>query len=220
MVDSVSNTVAVLKPAVYNRESWLWQPGDWASFWSPDQETLSGMARVIGVRDLEAPNYEVTFESMPLGVSSNDVVLHEESLNRGTLIRNCRTTSVGIEDSSTRLRGTDMRFENNHFEDFGFRLEWSDDLGTPRARNVVVEDTYLSAVNGEWIMQRPLGVLFKNCVIDGLLAEECGLCIALLHAGGHVPREDLLTQVFSIRFKTCRRQKVVVVAQVVQAFGR
>ena len=36
MVDSVSNTVAVLKPAVYNRESWLWQPGDWASFWSPD----------------------------------------------------------------------------------------------------------------------------------------------------------------------------------------
>ncbi len=171
VVAAVSNNAAVLKPAVYNRESWLWEPGDWASFWSPDQETLRGMARVVSKRDLVSPEYEVIFESMPVGVSSNDVVLHEESLNRGTLVRNCTTGSVGTENASTRLRGTDMRFENNRFEDFSFRLEWSDGLGTPRARDVVVEDTYLSSPDGSLILARPLGVLFKNCVIDGLEAQ-------------------------------------------------
>ncbi|MGB1128456.1 MAG: DUF7594 domain-containing protein, partial [Haloferula sp.] len=35
----------------------------------------------------------------------------------------------------------------------------------------VVEDTYLSSVNGELVLQRPLGVLFKNCQIDGLPAK-------------------------------------------------
>jgi hypothetical protein len=168
VVVSATGNKVTLMPAVYNRESWLWQPGDWASFWSPDQETLYGMGRVVSVKDLTSPNYEVTFEAVPAGVSSNDVVLHEESLNRGTLVRNCSTGPVGTEDASTRLRGTDMRFENNHFEDFSFRLEWADSLGTPRARDVVVTDTYFSSPEGSLTLSRPLGVLFKDCVFDGL----------------------------------------------------
>ncbi|MBT3296765.1 MAG: DNRLRE domain-containing protein [Verrucomicrobia bacterium] len=171
VVVSVAGNKVTLKPSVYDRESWLWQAGDWASFWSADQETLRGMARVVSVQDLTAPNYEVTFESVPAGVSANDVVLHEESLNRGTLVRNCSTSDIGTETASTRLRGTDMRFENNHFDDFSFRLEWSSTYGTPRARDVVVENSYLSSPEGSLVLDRPLGVLFKNCVIDGLEAQ-------------------------------------------------
>jgi len=183
VVVSISNNVAQLRPSTSERESFLWQPGDWASFWSPDQETLRGMARVLRVADVASPNYEVTLESIPDGVSPNDVVLHEESLNRGTLVRNCRTTSVGTKSATTRLRGTDMRFQNNHFEDFDFLLEWNDSLGTPRARDVVVENTYLSSVNGHLTLLRPLGVLFKNCVIDGLKAD-IGLGADDIHLDG------------------------------------
>jgi hypothetical protein len=64
-----------------------------------------------------------------------------------------------------------MRFENNTFEDFDFRLEFGDSLATPRARDVVVQDTYLSSAHGVLVLDRPLGVLFKDCVIDGLNAK-------------------------------------------------
>jgi hypothetical protein len=167
MVSSSANTAA-LKPSVYNRESWLWQPGDWASFWTSDQAVLRGMARVVSVQNLTAPNYEVTFESLPAGVAAGDVVLHEESLNRGTLVRNCTTSDIGTEDASTRLRGTDMRFENNHFEDFTFLLEWGNSFGTPRVRDLVVKNTYFSSPDGYLKLSRPLGALFKGCVFDGL----------------------------------------------------
>ena len=171
VVVSTDTNVVTLKPGFGGPETWLWQPGDWASFWSPDQETLRGMARVIGVVDVDSSSYAVTFESIPSGVLPNDIVLHEESLNRGTLVRNCRTSSVGTESATTRLRGTDMRFENNTFEDFDFKLEWSDGLATPRARDVVVQDCSLSSVNGHLTMQRSLGVLFKDSQIDGLTVQ-------------------------------------------------
>jgi hypothetical protein len=170
VVSSAANVVT-LTPGFGGPETWLWKPGDWASFWSPDQDVLRGMARVISVVDVDSSNYAVTFESLPDGVLPSDIVLHEESLNRGTLVRNCRTTSVGTESATTRLRGTDMRFENNTFEDFDFHLEWSDRLATPRARDVVVQDCTLSSVNGHLTLSRPLGVLFKDCQIEGLAAQ-------------------------------------------------
>jgi hypothetical protein len=46
------------------------------------------MARVISVVDVDGPNYAVTFESLPDSVLPGGIVLHEESLNRGTLVRN------------------------------------------------------------------------------------------------------------------------------------
>lgn len=166
----VSNTgnQVTLKPSVYNRESFLWQPGDWASFWTPDQGTLRGMARVVSKRDLTSPNYEITFESLPNGVSADDVVLLEECLNRGTLVRNCTTSDIGTEEASNRLRGTGMRFENNHFEDFSFLVEWGDVFGTPRVRDLVVENCYFSAPDGYLKLSRPMNAIFKNCVFDGL----------------------------------------------------
>lgn len=170
VVSSTGNHVT-LKPSVYNRESFLWQPGDWASFWTPDQGTLRGMARVVSKRDLTSPNYEITFESLPDGVSADDVVLLEECLNRGTLVRHCTTSDIGTEEASNRLRGTGMRFENNHFEDFTFLLEWGDAFGTPRVRDLVVENCYFSAPDGYLKLVRPVNAIFKDCVFDGLAPE-------------------------------------------------
>ncbi len=165
---SVTGKVATLTPSFQGRETFLWQPGDWASFWSPDQETLRGMARVVSAKDVTVPHYAVTLESVPAGVTPGDVVLHEESLNRNTIIRNCSTTNVGTESSTTRFRGTDVLFLNNRFEEFDLRLEFSDRLGTPRARDVVVEDTYINSVEGRVTLSRPLGVVFRRCTLDGV----------------------------------------------------
>ncbi|MDB2358356.1 hypothetical protein N9V86_04475, partial [Opitutales bacterium] len=79
VVSSAANAVT-LTPGFGGPETWLWQPGDWASFWSPDQGILRGMARVIRVVDVDSSSYEVTFESIPSGVLPSDIVLHEESL--------------------------------------------------------------------------------------------------------------------------------------------
>jgi len=45
-------------------------------------------------------------------------VLHEESLNRGTIIRNCRTSDIGSDHSSSRFRCVDLKFQNNQFANF------------------------------------------------------------------------------------------------------
>lgn len=165
---SVTGKVVTLTPSFQGRETFLWQPGDWASFWSPDQGNLRGMARVVSAKDVAAPHYAVTLESVPAGATEGDVVLHEESLNRNTVIRNCRTTNVGTESSTTRFRGTDVLFQNNRFEEFDLRLEFNDRLGTPRARDVVVEDTTISSVEGRVTLSRPLGVVFRRCTLEGV----------------------------------------------------
>lgn len=166
VVVSTNSNVVTLTPSYGGRETFLWQAGDWASFWSSDQSIFRGMARVISATDVANPNFAVTCESIPAGVTANDIVLHEESLNRNTVIRNSRTTNVGTEDSSTRFRGTDVLLQNNHFEDFGLRFEWSDGLGTPRARDVVIEACYIGTTDGAVTVSRSLGVLFKNCTIN------------------------------------------------------
>ena len=61
---------------------------------------------------LEKQTFHVTLESMPPGAAEGDIVLHEESLNRGSVIRNCSTSNVGTEYSSTRFRCVDLIFEN------------------------------------------------------------------------------------------------------------
>jgi hypothetical protein len=166
---STAGNVATLTPSFEGRETFLWQPGDWASIWSPDQEVFRGMARVVGAVDVAAPNYEVTFESLPAGILPDDIVIHEESLNRGTVVRNCRNSIIGTEDASTRFRGTDVLFQDNHFEDFGFRLEYNPSLGSPRARDVIIEDCYIRSFPQEGcrvILTRASGVTFRGGTID------------------------------------------------------
>ncbi len=165
---SDSENVVTLRPSFQDPEAFLWQRGDWASFWTPNQGALRGMGRVISARNVGPGTFEVTFESIPSGVTPNDIVLHEESLNRGTLVRNNRTSSVGTKAGTTRLRGTDMRFENNHFEEFFFHLEWNDSLGTPRARDVVVENTFIGGRHNDMWLSRPLGVVFKNSELNNM----------------------------------------------------
>jgi hypothetical protein len=162
----VSGNVATLTPSFEGREIFLWQPGDWASIWSPDQAVFRGMARVMSARLVDLPNYEVTFEALPGGILANDIVIHEESLNRGTVIRRCSTSNVGTKHATTRFRGTDVLFQDNHFEDFQMRFEYDTSLATPRARDVVIEDSYLTDDGGQVILTRPLGVTFRGGSLD------------------------------------------------------
>lgn len=163
----VAGNVATLTPSFEGREIFLWQPGDWASFWSPDQGTLRGMARAISAVNVEAPNYEVTFESLPADIQPDDIVIHEESLHRGTVVRNSRISNVGTKQATTRFRGTDVLFQDNHFEDVAFRIEYDHlSFATPRTRDVVIEDCYLRAEEGRIIVGRTLGTTFRGGTID------------------------------------------------------
>lgn len=142
MVGVDGNTMTIT-PTFESREPFLWQMGDWASVWTPGQRQLRGMARVLEV-DATARDqtFRVTLESMPPGAAKGDIVLHEESLNRGTLIRNCSTSDIGTENSSTRFRCADVMFQNNRFEDFRFWFHAGPD--GPRPRGIVLENNLVS----------------------------------------------------------------------------
>jgi hypothetical protein len=165
----VDNNVTTLTPSFGGREVFLWQAGDWASFWSSDQQILRGMARTTSARLLDLPNFEVTFEELPFVTQQGDIVIHEESLNRGTVIRNNRTYSTGTKAATTRLRGTDVLFQDNHFDDFFFLIEFDPQFAPPRTRNVVIENTYIRYEDDErgvWV-GGTLGTTFRNSIIDG-----------------------------------------------------
>lgn len=144
---AVNGATVTLQPIFLHKEPFLWREGDWASIWTPDQSQLRGMSRVESV-DGETGNntFHVTLESMPHGSQPGDIVLHEESLNRGTVIRNCRTTDVGTENSSTRFRCVDVTFENNHFEDFHFWFHAGPN--GPRPRDILLKGNFVSDQQG------------------------------------------------------------------------
>jgi hypothetical protein len=144
-----------------------WYPGDWVSVWNQDQTYLRGMSRLIEKRDVREKNeFFLTLETIPSGAGAEDILINEEVLNRNTLIRDCRTTDVGTEYASNRFRATDIHFENNHFDDFAFHVEFDGFWGTPRSRNVMVKDTFISSQNSTLTLSWPIGVTFQDCIID------------------------------------------------------
>lgn len=144
-----SKNTATIQPYLEGKEDFLWHKGDWASFWTIGQGELLGMARVVSVfGDTGRNSFDVTFEKLPPGLEKGSVVLHEESLNRGTLIRDSRTTKVGTENSSTRFRCVDVRFERNHFEDINLWFHpATGSYSGPRPRDIVLVGNYIESAD-------------------------------------------------------------------------
>ena len=168
---AVEGKTMTITPTFLNREFFLWQPGDWASVWSPGQEKLRGMARVVSVDAKTGDQtFRVTLESMLAGAAPGDIVLHEESLNRGSVIRNCRTSNIGTENSSTRFRCVDVTFENNRFEDFHFWFHAGSN--GPRPRDIVLKNNYVSDERiGKIGFQQGLNCLITDNKFDGVTLD-------------------------------------------------
>lgn len=140
---SIAGNTMTITPTFESKEPFLWRKGDWASVWSAGQRELRGMARVLEVDATTGDQtFHVTLESMPAAAAKGDIVLHEESLNRGSVIRNCSTSDIGTENSSTRFRCVDVKFQNNKFEDFHFWFHAGPN--GPRPRRIVLEDNWVT----------------------------------------------------------------------------
>lgn len=147
-----------------------WKPGDWVSVWSGDQEELRGMARLQKARDIQGANhFHLYLENNVPGAEPGDIVINEEVLNRHTLIRDSRTGSVGTENSSNRFRASDIHFENNHFEDFDFHVEFDAFWGTPRSRDIHVSNTYIGGGESRVNLNRAIDATFSVCRFENLL---------------------------------------------------
>jgi len=157
-----------LTPTFERKEPFLWRKGDWASVWSPGQRELRGMARVVGVDDKTGdPTFKATLESMPAGSAKGDIVLHEESLNRGTVIRNCSTSDIGTDHSSTRFRCVDVKFGNNRFENFHFWFHAGPN--GPRPRDIMLENSRVSdRRSGRIEFQQGLDCLLRSNRLTGV----------------------------------------------------
>ena len=106
---------------------------------------------------------------MPSGIQPGDVVINDEVLNRGTLIRNCSTSSTGAgPGATTRFRASDIRFENTRFKTFHFQTEFNPFWGTPRSRGVSVQDCYFGGPRTTVKLSSPIEVAFGSCQFDGV----------------------------------------------------
>lgn len=168
---AVDGKKMTITPTFLSKEFFLWQEGDWASVWSPGQEKLRGMARVVKVQGKTGnQTFHVTLESMPAGAAKGDIVLHEESLNRGSVIRNCSTSDIGTENSSTRFRCVDVRFENNRFEDFHFWFHAG--KNGPRPRDIVLKNNRVSDKrHGGIVFQQGLNCDLQDNQLNGVSLE-------------------------------------------------
>jgi hypothetical protein len=165
---AVDGNTMTITPTFLHKETFLWRQGDWASVWSPGQEELRGMARVVRVDGKTGDQtFHVTLESMPAGAVEGDIVLHEESLNRGSVILDCTTSDIGTENSSTRFRCVDVTFENNRFEDFHFWFHAGPNGPQPRdivLRNNEVSDKRIATLS----FQQGLNCLLQGNALDGV----------------------------------------------------
>jgi len=157
-----------LKPAFMNHKDLsTWLTGDWISFWSKDQSKFRGMGRLISIQDIKGKNeFFIEMENVPDGLKADDTIINEEVLNRGTVIRNCRTTQVGTENASTRFRASDIRFEKNHFEDFYFNVEFNPFWGTPRSKGIRMKDCYLGSGQSAMRLAWPMDVRIEKSRLD------------------------------------------------------
>ena len=159
-----------LKPAFQDhKDLTTWLKGDWISFWNKDQSKLRGMGRLTSIQDGQGKNeFFIEMESVPDGMTAEDTIINEEVLNRGTVIRNCRTTQTGTENASTRFRASDIRFENNRFEDFRFNVEFNPFWGTPRSKDILVKDCYLGGGQSAMRLAWPIDVMIENSHLDSV----------------------------------------------------
>nr|WP_309685657.1 hypothetical protein [Armatimonas sp.] len=164
----VSGTTITLTPTFESKEPFLWRKGDWASVWSAGQRQLRGMARVLEVDATSADQtFRVSLESLPTKAAPGDIVLHEESLNRGSVIRRCSTSDTGTDSSSTRFRCVDVKFENNRFEDFHFWFHAGPN--GPRPREIVLENNWVSDLrSGQIVFQQGLDCLVRGNQLVGV----------------------------------------------------
>jgi hypothetical protein len=141
----------------------MWRKGDWVSIWNKEQTGLRGMTRLVAAENSYRGNsVYLTLKNLPEGLQLDDKVLNEEILNRNTLIRNCRTTTVGAGRATTRFRASDILFDNNHFESFYFTVEFNMFWGTPRSRGVRLRDTLIGYGDSRVSLQSPIGVTMEN----------------------------------------------------------
>jgi hypothetical protein len=148
-----------------------WKIGDWVSIWTAGEEDLRGMSRIAG---LNRTSGLINLESSIPGITLSDIVVNEELMNRGTLVRNCTTTSIGAGVASCRIH-TPIHFKDCHFSNAYFWMYSVNTEGSlfegPRPRDVIFENTYIEGgatktqeidINGAW------SVYFINTVLDGI----------------------------------------------------
>ncbi len=175
-VTAIDDLALEMQPTFRGQKDFdAWWVGDWVSVWNEDQSELRGMSRLVEARDvLDQNRFYLTLESLPAETQVDDIVINEEILNRNTLIRNTRTSDLGTGEATTRFRATDIVFENNHFDEFRFLLEFNPFWGTPRSRDVLVKDTLISMNRvpnhrpSSVLLHSPMNVRFENSRIDGL----------------------------------------------------
>ncbi len=148
-----------------------WRVGDWVSIWTAKEEEMRGMSRITSIIPSTGT---IHLESSISGVTTTDIVINEELKNRGTVVRDCSTTEIGVGTATCRLH-TPIHFKNCNFNNTYFWIYSVNDPGTlfegPRPHDVIFEDSYIQGGDqrtGDIHITQARSVYFKNTVLDGI----------------------------------------------------
>jgi hypothetical protein len=174
VVSQDSKTLTVEAAFRDHKDLYCWLEGDWVSIWNKTQTHLRGMARLVKLKDEpeSEKRFHLTFEQLPAGIQADDIVINDEVLNRGTLIRNCTTSSVGAGPAATtRFRASDISFEGNRFASIHFQTEFNVFWATPRSRGVSVKGCFFGGPRTTVKLSSPIGVVFEKSRFDGVRVD-------------------------------------------------
>jgi hypothetical protein len=155
-----------LDPGVYTDFLNLYKVGDWVSIWTKDQEILRGFSRVVSLGEKHSKSFDICFESLPEGVSIDDVVINESLYNRGTVVRNCKNIPVGASDATTRIR-TGGYFKDCDFNGLYLITEFQEVYKPVRCRNLIVENCVFGQTENNRVrLTSSINPRFINCTFD------------------------------------------------------
>jgi hypothetical protein len=135
---------------------------------------LRGRARVLSPAATVGTTFNVTLDRSVPGLAVSDLLVNEEQLNRGTIVRDCATTPIGGHGATARLR-TPALFVGCDFTNSYWWLYTAPTEEGPAPREISFLNCYLQgqAPWGLFVISQARSARIENCVLDGNNWVKC-----------------------------------------------
>ncbi|MGN6554856.1 MAG: hypothetical protein ACTHLW_14205 [Verrucomicrobiota bacterium] len=143
-----------------------WFAGDWVRLASAAQDVVRGYARIASPTETIGTNLTLVLDQVVPGLSTNDVIINEDELNRDSLVQDCRNYALGTRSGGSGRIRTPTRFDRDDFDHTYFWLSKGegDYLEGPVPANIVFSNTKIDNSGGHLDVTSGRNLLFSGCI--------------------------------------------------------
>jgi hypothetical protein len=143
-----------------------WFAGDWVRLASPAEDVVRGYARIASPTETIGTNLTLVLDRTVTGLSTNDVIINEDEMNRDSLVQDCRNYALGTRGGGSGRIRTPTRFDRDDFVGTYFWLSRGEGyyLEGPVPADIVFSNTKISNSGGHLDVTSGRNLLFAGCV--------------------------------------------------------